>query len=69
MTDTLWTPEELREYLRVKSSRTFSRVKKMFPRVPGLPLERYDPATVRQIVMGDTPAQKHYAVRTLRRAV
>lgn len=64
----LWTAQDLRAALRVGSTRTFSRVKKLFPRVPGLSIERYDPATVRAIVMGETPAQKHRAVRALRRA-
>lgn len=68
MTDTLWTAQDLRAFLRVNSTRTFSRVKRLFPRVPGLPLERYDPAVVRAVVNGETPAQKHRAVRMAREA-
>lgn len=66
--ETLWTPQQLFTYLQCGSSRTFRRVKKTIPRVPGLSIERYDPATVKAVVLGeDTPAQRHRAVRKLRR--
>lgn len=65
----LWTPQDLCAYLQCKSERTFRRVKKAFPRVPGVSLERYDPATVKAIVFGEsTPAQRHRVVRQVRRA-
>lgn len=68
-TERLWTPQDLSAYLQCKSSRTFRRVKKAFPRVPGVSIERYDPATVKAIVFGEaTPAQRHRTVRKLRRA-
>lgn len=68
-TERLWTPQDLCAYLQCKSQRTFRRVKKAFPRVPGVSIERYDPATVKAIVFGAaTPAQRHRVVRQARRA-
>lgn len=67
MNEPLMTPDDLRSFLQVKSERTFSRAKKSFPRVPNIPMERYDPKVVRQVVQGDGPASRTKAVRAMRR--
>ncbi len=59
----LWTASDMRSYLRV-SVRTWYRIKRLFPRVPGLPLTRYDPQVVKAIVAGkQAPAHQHRDVR------
>lgn len=63
----LWTPQDLSAFLQCKSERTFRRVKKSFPRVPGICIERYDPRVVRAVIAGDTPAKRHRVVRATAR--
>ena len=66
--DQLWTPDDLRAFLRIEAKGTFYKVKRCFPRVPGIEIERYNPAVVRAIVMNrDAPAHKHHSVKAARR--
>ena len=55
----LWTPQDLRAYLRIEADSTWYRVKKSFPRLPVPHLERYDPRVIKAIVAGEmAPARR-----------
>ena len=58
----LWTPQDLRAYLRIQADSTWYCVKKSFPRLPVPHLERYAPQVVKAIIAGKRPPERQRRV-------